>query len=153
MPDLSNYSASFKDPSGFVFQADGRYYRQINQRYADDYEMLMQSGLYKALTSENMLVAHEEVAGIRAKADEYYKTILPEQVSFISYAYEWSFDQLKDAALLTLAVLQVAVEHGMSLKDATPFNIQLVKGRPIFIHRLSLEMYDAVKPWIAYRQF
>ncbi len=56
--------------------------------------------------------------------EEYYKTLKPETVPFISYAYEWSFDMLKDAALLTLQLLKEAVGFGLILKDATPYNIQ-----------------------------
>ena len=41
----------------------------------------------------------------------------------------------------------------MSLKDATPFNIQFDNGQPIFIDSLSLDLYEQTEPWIAYRQF
>jgi predicted nicotinamide N-methyase len=60
---------------------------------------------------------------------------------------------LKDAALLTLQIQKTALEHGMSLKDASAFNIQFHKGRPILIDSLSFEKYDEGKPWIAYKQF
>jgi hypothetical protein len=60
---------------------------------------------------------------------------------------------LKDAALLTLDIAKAALDHGMVLKDATPYNIQFYKGKPIFIDTLSFEKYDESKPWVAYRQF
>ncbi len=41
----------------------------------------------------------------------------------------------------------------MTIKDATPYNIQFVNNRPVFIDTLSFERYDANKPWVAYRQF
>lgn len=41
----------------------------------------------------------------------------------------------------------------MSLKDATPFNIQFKEGRPLWIDTLSFEIYQEGNPWIAYRQF
>jgi hypothetical protein len=41
----------------------------------------------------------------------------------------------------------------MILKDATPYNIQFHKGRPVFIDTLSFDTYDPKQPWIAYRQF
>ena len=80
-------------------------------------------------------------------------TLLPQKIEFISYPYEWSFGQLKDAALLTLAVTRSSIEKGMILKDATPYNIQFIDGKPVFIDTLSFTRYDASKPWIAYRQF
>jgi hypothetical protein len=45
------------------------------------------------------------------------------------------------------------MDHGMTLKDATPFNIQFKKGHAILIDTLSFELYETEKPWIAYRQF
>ncbi|HWJ03677.1 MAG TPA: SAM-dependent methyltransferase, partial [Verrucomicrobiae bacterium] len=83
----------------------------------------------------------------------WYTTLKPEQLEFTSYPYEWCFDQLKEAALLTLQLAQKGIARNMILKDATPFNIQLHKGRLVFIDSLSFEAYDDQKPWVAYRQF
>jgi hypothetical protein len=147
------HPASFKDPSGFVFRANGSYYRQVNKSYAEDYDLLMSSGLYKALTDKKLLIPHSEVNENFTHSRDWYKTLLPDQLPFISFPYEWSFDELKDAALLTLRVMKIAVKHGMILKDGTSFNIQFYEGRPLFIDTLSFEKYDESKPWIAYRQF
>jgi hypothetical protein len=86
-------------------------------------------------------------------AEIAYRVIQPERVAFISYPYEWSFSQLKDAALLTLSIQKTALELGLSLKDASAYNIQFHHGRPILIDTLSFEAYQEGKPWIAYRQF
>jgi hypothetical protein len=60
---------------------------------------------------------------------------------------------LKDAALTTLQIQKTALGYGMTLKDASGFNIQFLEGRPIFIDTLSFEIYPESKPWTAYRQF
>jgi hypothetical protein len=109
--------------------------------------------LYEKLVEKKLLIPHKEVNEDFNQSPEWYKTLLPVQLPFISYPYEWSFDELKDAALLTLRVQKIAVKHGMILKDATSFNIQFYEGQPIFIDTLSFEKYDESKPWIAYRQF
>jgi hypothetical protein len=96
-----HHPASFKDPSGFVFKANSNYYRQVNKSYAEDYDLLMSSGLYKALTDKKLLIPHSEVNENFSQSPDWYKTLLPEQLPFISYPYEWSFDELKDAALVT----------------------------------------------------
>ncbi len=145
--------ASFKDPSGFVFHVNGSYYRQVNSVYAPDYDLLISSGLYAKLVEKKLLVAHQDVTEDLGPKDGRYKTLLPEQIPFISYPYEWSFDELKDAALLTLRLLKISLKHGMILKDATGFNIQFLGGQPIFIDTLSFERYDESMPWVAYRQF
>ena len=145
--------SSFRDPSGFVFRQDGSIYRQINTVYKEDYDRLMDSGLYKALVEIGLMVSHEEVAYQGARPESAYKLIKPEPVPFISYPYEWSFGQLKDAALATLNIQKKALEFGMSLKDCSAYNIQFMKGKPVFIDTLSFEKYKESSPWVAYRQF
>lgn len=153
MPDHSVHPASYRDPSGCVFQSGGLYYRQVNTSYAEHYEELLGSGLYEALTQRGWLVTHDEVKENLTGLPDWYKTLLPRQIPFISYPYEWSPAQLRDAALLTLRIQLLSIERGMILKDASPFNIQFVEGRPVFIDTLSFEHYDVSKPWVAYRQF
>src|SRR5688500_19019519 len=109
-------SGSFRDPSGYMLRHEGRLLRHGNRIYQVNYDLLMASGLYEAMTSKRLLVAHEEVSSVAAPP-EAYKTLAPEVIAFISYPYEWSFSQLKDAALATLRIQKLALKHGMSLKD------------------------------------
>lgn len=60
---------------------------------------------------------------------------------------------MRDAALATLEIQELAQAHGMILKDATPFNIQVVDGKLQLIDHLSFEIWEEGTPWIAYRQF
>lgn len=147
-------SGSFRDPSGFMFKHEGKLYRQVNQKYRKEYDLLMGSGLYEQLTKSRTLVAHKELDLQLAPIPELaYKVIQPDVVDFISYPYEWCFNQLKDAAILTLAIARRALEFGMSLKDASAYNIQFYQGKPIFIDTLSFERYEEGTPWVAYKQF
>ncbi|MBE7171572.1 MAG: class I SAM-dependent methyltransferase [Williamsia sp.] len=153
MSDPTNHPASYKDPAGFVFWLDGKFYRHINSIYEPSYRQLIDSGLYTALVQQNRLIRHTELGENLSKKESFYKTLLPEQLSFVSYAYEWSFDMLKDAALLTLQVCREAIGYGMILKDATPSNIQFIHNHPLFVDTLSFQLYNPAQPWIAYRQF
>jgi hypothetical protein len=153
MTTFKRHPSSFKDPSGFVFESGGKIYRQVNQYYAAHYRQLMESGLYKHLTGHKQLIPHEEVDKNLTQTGEWYTTLLPEPIHHITYAYEWCFEQLQDAALLTLGILRTAIQHGMILKDATPYNIQFQRGQPVFIDTLSFDNYNPQQPWIAYRQF
>lgn len=146
-------NTSFKDPSGFVFIENDSIYRQINKVYKNDYDLLMSSGLYQELTDKGYLVPHQELELDKNTDEKFYKFIQPEKINFISYAYEWSFSQLKDSAILTLEIQKLALKYGMSLKDATNFNVQFKKGKPIFIDTLSFEQYKKDTPWQAYKQF
>jgi ribosomal protein L11 methylase PrmA len=153
MKNSEHISASFRDPSGFLFRRDGTLYRQVNQAYQADYDRLMQSGLYERLVKAKKLIPHQEDGTAPALPELAYRVIRPEKVAFISYPYEWSFSQLKDAALLTLSIQKTALEYGLSLKDASAYNIQFQLGRPVLIDSLSFELYQEGKPWVAYRQF
>jgi SAM-dependent methyltransferase len=153
MTEITIHPASYRDPSGFIFDRNGILYRQVNRSYARQYETLMRSGLYDRLTDEALLIPHTEIPDNFIKSPDHHLTLLPRQLSRLSYASEWCPEQLRDAALLTLRIQQLAMEHGMSLKDATPFNIQFDNGKAIFIDTLSFDTYDPSKPWIAYRQF
>ena len=144
--------SSFRDPSGFLFRRGGRLYRQINDSYRADYKQLMESGLYRDLTESGLLVPHEETSEPQMSGGGSL-VIQPETIPFISYVYEWSFSQLQDAALTTLAVQMKAVERGMSLKDASAYNIQFRGSRPVLIDTLSFEQHREGEPWVAYRQF
>lgn len=145
--------SSFRDTSGFVYFQDGTLFRQVNRSYKDHYDHLLDSGLYRALTNDQLMVSHVEANPPLGHAAMAYKILQPEEVPFISYPYEWCFSQLKRAALTTLKIQKVALEFGMSLKDASAYNIQFLKNKPIFIDTLSFEKYQEGRPWVAYRQF
>jgi hypothetical protein len=151
-PDDRKHPGSFRDPSGFLFTRDGVLYRQVNTAYREHYDLLVGSGLYRHLTDTGLLVRHEDVDIPPAEPGASYKILRPVPVPFISYPYEWCFGQLKDAALATLAIQKAALDHGMSLKDASAYNIQFLGGRPVLIDTLSFEKLQ-LKPWVAYRQF
>ena len=140
--------SSFKDPSGFVFFKGGEIYRQINQSYFEFYDQLINSGLHRELVEQQYLVNHKEI-----ERTSKHIIIKPQQLPLITYPYEWSFSQLKAAAILTLKLQILALRHEMSLKDATAHNVQFVGSQPVFIDTLSFEPYLDGSPWKAYGQF
>lgn len=140
---------SYKDPMGFVHEEEEVIFRRISLDYKKQYDTLISSGLYKVLTDNDLLVPHREIRS----GEDYYKIIQPSRVPFITYPYEWCFGQLKAAALLTLHILKISIEHGMILRDASAYNVQFLDNKPIFIDTLSFEPYAEGNSWKAYRQF
>jgi hypothetical protein len=153
MSTSSRLPSSFRDPSGYLFRRDGTLYRQVNRAYQEDYDRLMGSSLYQELVDAGLLIPHQEVSVAADNPELAYRVIAPERVPHISYPYEWCFSQLKDAALTTLAVQKRALQHGLSLKDSSAYNIQFLGSRPVLIDSLSFEAYREGEPWTAYRQF
>jgi len=146
---------SFRDPAGFIFMHRGAVYRQINRSGQADYDFFIKSGLYGKLAGEGLLVAHEDIKSLNdiPSDEQRYKLIRPAPIPFISYPYEWTFSQLKDAALLTLQIQRTALSFGMILKDASAYNVQFIGRRPVFIDSLSFRIYKAGAPWDGYKQF
>jgi len=147
---MERNTGSFRDPSGYVFEKDGFILRSVNSIYKDHFETFVQSGLYQHLVESGSLLQFKES---EHSVDGAWKTLKIEKLPFISYPYEWSFQQLKDVALLTLRIQKAALDYGMILKDATAYNVQFCKGKPIFIDLLSFEKYQDGTPWNAYRQY
>lgn len=147
---IKRVPGSFRDPSGFVFENNGNIFRAISPSYKNNFGKFIDSGLYDHLCDKGLIIRFNETpSGIGG----IWKTIQLERIPFISYPYEWSFSQLKNAALTTLDIQLIALEHGMSLKDSSAYNIQFFRGNPIFIDHLSFEKLEEGKPWSAYRQF
>ena len=146
--------SSFRDPAGFVFEHDGVLYRRIDPSFSEPYDHLMRSGFYEECSDARLLISHTEV-----DPDEFpgleksHRVLEPTRVPFVSYPYEWSFGQLKDAALLTLELQKRALCFGLRLKDASAYNVQFAAGRPVFIDTLSFELHQPGEPWAAYHQF
>ena len=145
--------SSFRDPSGFLFTFEGSLYRQINKSYQNEFDKMIDSGLYQKLVEKELLIPHEEVNVESSQPKKCYKTIKPKLIDFISYPYEWSFNQLKDAALTTLEIQKIAMDYGLTLKDSSAYNVQFLNGKPIFIDTLSFEIYQEGQFWKPYRQF
>ncbi|MBN1537560.1 MAG: hypothetical protein JW908_12555 [Anaerolineales bacterium] len=150
---VDRLGASFRDPSGFLFHRNGQLFRQVNNVYKEDYDLLMSSGLYEKLTQKGWLVSHVEVDASQFVSEQSYKFLQPEKIKFISYPYEWSFSELKDAALQTLRIQKTALQAGMTLKDASAYNMQFHNVAPVLIDTLSFTTYIEGQPWVAYRQF
>ncbi len=142
------HQASFRDPSGYMFY-DGKILRRaINPIYFPQYNKLKDSGFFKNLIANSLLIPHEETSNSSEQI-----IITPEPIPFITNPYEWSFEQYKHAALHTLKIQKYALSKGFILKDASAYNVTFHKGKPVFIDTLSFDFYEEGTPWRAYKQF
>ncbi|MEM7086137.1 MAG: class I SAM-dependent methyltransferase [Bacteroidota bacterium] len=142
------HEASFRDPSGYIFHDGDTLRRVVNPIYFPQYHKLRDSGFFQTLIKKELLIGHEETA-----ASEESIILTPEPIPFITNPYEWSFEQFKHAALLTLQIQKYALTKGFILKDASAYNVTFHKGKPIFIDTLSFDFYEENTPWRAYKQF
>src|SRR5262245_45776556 len=145
--------SSFRDPSGFLVWRGEEIFRCVGLGYKRQFQHATESGLYTKLVRDGLLLPFTET-GNSFGFPECHTVLKPTLVSQITYPYEWCFEQLKDAAILTLQAHSRALEHGMVLKDASAYNVQMLgAGRPRLIDHLSFDFLADHGAWPAYGQF
>lgn len=152
---ISPDPGSFRDPSGRVFIEDDRVLRAIYEIGRDNFEAVQKAGVLDALIAKGLLVEADAADPALAEGLEPKPAHLltHPKIPFISYPYEWTFSQLKAAALLHLELHLEALEAGFTLCDATAYNVQFRGTEPVFIDHLSIVPYDEGEIWAGHRQF
>ena len=156
--EASWVSGSFRDYDSRVFSAGGQILRSLSPAALADYEALAGSRFFSE-AQEAGTVVHTELVGDYVPPPEcrppagFAGVLRHERIPFLSWPFEWPFSMLKQAALLTLELMQQALDEGMILKDATPYNLQWRGAAPVFIDVGSFERLGEGEPWFGYRQF
>ncbi|MDH3737615.1 MAG: class I SAM-dependent methyltransferase [Alphaproteobacteria bacterium] len=122
---------------------------------AEDFEFVRDTGLIERLQRDGGLIASETVATDvlgDASADARYVVEHP-RLPFVSHPYEWPFSALKAAALHHLNIHLAALAEGVTLSDASAYNIQFLGVQPLFIDLLSFRRYRDGEMWSGHRQF
>lgn len=145
---------SFRDRSGRVFYRDGRVFRAFDATAAREWQSAREAGFVQRLIDAGRIIRTEPAPTAVPSPDGDWAVVVEhDRIPFISYPYEWSFSMLRDAALLHLELLEAGLNEGITLKDATPFNVQFANGEPVFIDIASFVKYVEGEPWSGYRQF
>jgi hypothetical protein len=152
-------AGSFRDPSGYVFRRDGRVFRAVGADCSATLHGLAEEGALENLVAEGALVASRFVddpallSELRAENGGFDSFLEHQALARITFPYEWSISMLADAAALTLDLEERLLARGLSLKDATAYNVQFVRGRPVFIDLASIERPRRLDVWFALGQF
>ena len=154
--DSSLQAGSFRDHDSRVFLAADGVYRVLSKTGMEDWRALAASPLWAELQAEGRVVATEpaELDDLPdLLAADAAGALRHERVPLLSYPYEWPFSMLKDAALLQLDLNRRALRADLTLKDASPYNVQWRGAVPVFIDVGSFERLRPDEPWAGYRQF
>ena len=125
--------------------------RALSPPALEDWRVLAASSCFATLQSAGKIVATHEVD--EAPEQPWVGVLEHERIPFITYPYEWPFSMLKDAALLQLELLLAALGDGLTLKDASSYNVQWRGAKPVFIDVTSFERRKEGDPWAGYLQF
>ncbi len=148
-------AGSFRDPSGQVHTWKNRVFRTVLGPGAAAFDAVRATGFLDRLVEDGRLVPFAQVddTGVLQEFPEATYVLEHPLLKVVSYPYEWSFRQLKAAALLHLEIALDALGAGLVLSDASAYNIQFVGPRPIFIDHLSFRPYRIGEYWAAHQQF
>jgi hypothetical protein len=128
--EVEFHPLSFADKNGRLFWRNGELYRGISLENTDLCRRLFEESVIQNLMKKGLLIETE----ISPFSMNNYPLILKHRVvNFVSYAYEWPFSMLKDAAL---ALLDIAIElahRGFALQDAHPWNMLFDGSKPIYV--------------------
>jgi SAM-dependent methyltransferase len=158
---------SLRDPSGQVCILDERVLRVVNSAGLSDLHAFLASPVSTEFVESANLVTtrfldaaslaevieHEDVRDIYEQSPGS-SIVEHERVPFTSYPYEWPAEMLYAAAQLTLDLAQKSLDHGLGLKDATPYNVLFKGPQPVFVDLLSFEQRNPGDPtWLPLAQF
>ncbi|MDM4718846.1 class I SAM-dependent methyltransferase [Micromonospora sp. WMMA1363] len=148
--DLRAEPASFRDPANRVYHRGDEVLRGLNERAAAEWRALAGSDFFTTLLTEGKVCGTVEAAPV---PHGWAALLRHERIPFVSHPYEWSHTMLRDAALLHLEILRVALPAGFTTKDGSAYNLQWRGAQPVFIDVGSLTPVRYGEPWAGYRQF
>lgn len=147
-------SGSFRDRSGRVYHAGGEVFRGLDAAALANFRSLATTEFFRAFAARGEIIGTEECSGppVLPSDTTWAGWLRHQRVPFVTYPYEWTFGMLRAAAMLQLRLLEAALGEGWTMKDASPYNVQFIAGRPVFIDVPSFEPAGDA-PWPGYRQF
>ena len=157
-PSVTVNAGSFRDRDGRVYHYQDRVFRGLSAAALDNYQQLQEKPFYQKLAEAGKVIGTRQLSEQENPLPDEVKAqwigfLEHDRVPVISYPYEWTFSMLKDAASLQLHLVERAISNDFALKDATPYNIQFVQRKPVFIDIPSFEPLNQGEPWAGYRQF
>jgi hypothetical protein len=156
MSEIAAEPGSFRDRTARVFYHDGHIFRGLSATALKEWQALSGTSLYRKFAGNGSLVStrQREIGSLPFRLDEPWAAVLEhERLPFVSYPYEWSFEMLRDAALLQLDLVLAGLDEGIGLKDASAYNLQWKGAAPVFVDIASFYKRAEGEPWVGYRQF
>jgi ribosomal protein L11 methylase PrmA len=144
-------NGSFRDPAGKIYYEKNRVFRKLTPLGIKRFSDLRDGDIILKSIEKGFLINTKEIENDEINKDEII--LEHEKIPYISYPYEWSFSQLKDAAIFHLDFHLFLLKNNATLIDASAYNIQFIRSKLKFIDLLSIKKYNEGEHWVAHKQF
>lgn len=141
---------SWLDDAGKVFKWKSRVFRAIRGHTEKRIRYFFQCGLIDELVAVELFpkswITDYSVEGFALVVEH-------QEITPLTYSYEWSFSMLKDAAITVLEVNKIANKYGFQLKDSHGSNILFQRMKPKFIDLGSFIEWEKGANWIGIQEY
>lgn len=150
-------NGSFRDPYATVYEYNKRIFRFVHKDKEKEFVDILNKHFVKKWIEEKKFIETVKISNnacpAQLKPSGKHSVFEHPKLDFISYPYEWCFEQLRDAAIFFLKLQIEALDKDVVFKDASAYNIQFIGANPIFIDAFSLRKYVVGEYWQGYYQF
>ena len=126
---IKRVEGSFRDPAGSVYKFEKRIFREIKKEYLPVYKFIKEKNIYQKHINNKYLLKFEELDKSNYVNNNFDQDSLILESLFldtITYPYEWGFDQLRECSNIHLNFNLELLKDGFTLKDASPYNVNLL---------------------------
>lgn len=141
--------SAMRDPVGITAITQENVKRGIYDEFVSFYRDLLDQSYIQGLLGEKIIPTSVSTKNL----DGFHFTLDHPLITPRNYAYEWSLEMLRDAALLTLDLCILLNQKGNILKDANPWNILFQGPKPLLVDFTSIMPVEKDLLWVAYDQF
>ncbi|GEM_PF-3768100 len=152
--------ASFRDPDGFLVSKDDKLFRIILTDWEKEMNLLQPDFFdcfaipsHYDITSELSSELCDKLKENGLNSSRILKILEVEKLEPITYPWEWTPTMLLEAGCFTIYTQLKLMESGLTLKDASFFNIQFQNNKIFFLDLLSVKRAVGFYPWVPYGQF
>ena len=159
MTSVKREDSSYRDHNSTVYISENRVFRKIKNSKKNDISELLNSTFYKNNIKkiiETKFLENSDVENLDLNENKDLDSCFwleHKKIDTIIYPYEMTFGQLKESAIFFLDLYLDALENNFDLIDASAYNVQFVKNKPIFIDITSFEKLNKNSFFFGYKQF
>lgn len=148
---LVDFQTVHMDMVGDIYEYQGKIIRVINRRFTKHSRKLLEKGGLIEKLVKNKLFVDTWVSDLQCPDADIilqHKKVEPQQ-----HYSQWSFEMMKDAALLVLKINEICSQYGYELKDCHQGNIMFDGIRPVWVDFGSFVKKQKKERWIIQKEF